>query len=206
MTANDRTIRKLEDLTEVDLQRLGALSDELRPPPAELMLELLRRMEDGTPENERLGMISVYEHSLQAATRAHRAGEDEEMVVIALLHDVADQLSPCNHDDVGAEILRPYVTEENYWLLKHHAIFQLFHIRQGTGLDRDVRDRYRDHPAYKPTVRFCAKYDQTAFDPDYEALPLTFFEPMVHRVISADRAKAFEARRFADSAAEEVLG
>src|SRR5690625_3995924 len=34
--------------------------------------------------------ISRYEHSLQAATRAYRAGEDEDMIVGALLHDIGD--------------------------------------------------------------------------------------------------------------------
>ena len=192
-------IRKLEDLTEADIQRMGELSEQLRPPPAEILLDLLRQMESaGTPEYAALGMVTVYEHSLQAATRAHNDGEDEEMIVVALLHDIADQLSPYNHDDVGAEILRPYISDNHYWMLKHHGIFQLFHINKGTH-QSNVRDQYRDHPAYKQTVRFCAKYDQTAFDPDYASLPLSFFEPMVARVINSQRARTFEAARFGDT-------
>ena len=190
-------IRKLEDLTEADIQRMDELSEQMRPPPAEILLDVLRRMESvGTAEHTELSMVTVYEHSLQAATRACNDGEDEETIVVALLHDIADQLSPYNHDDVGAEILRPYISDNHYWMLKHHGIFQLFHIRKGTDQDRNVRDQYRDHPAYKQTVRFCAKYDQTAFDPDYESLPLSFFEPMVMRVINPERARAFEAARF----------
>lgn len=190
-------IRKLDDLTEADIERMDELAEQMRPPPAEILLALLRDMERvGTGEYTELDMVTVYEHSLQAATRAHRAGEDEEMVVVALLHDVADRISPYNHDDVGAEMLRPYISDNHYWMLKHHGIFQLFHIRKGTDQDRNVRDQYRDHPAYKQTVRFCAKYDQTAFDPDYESLPLSFFEPMVARVIDPERARSFEAARF----------
>ncbi|MGZ4482493.1 MAG: peptidase, partial [Gaiellales bacterium] len=34
--------------------------------------------------------VSRYEHSLQAATRAHRDGRSEEYVVAALLHDLGD--------------------------------------------------------------------------------------------------------------------
>ena len=34
--------------------------------------------------------ISRLEHSLQSATRALRAGENEEMIVAALLHDIGD--------------------------------------------------------------------------------------------------------------------
>ena len=38
--------------------------------------------------------ISRLEHSLQSATRAHKNGESEEMVVAALLHDIGDELAP----------------------------------------------------------------------------------------------------------------
>lgn len=34
------------------------------------------------------------------------------------------------------------------------------------------------------TVDFCANYDQCSFDPDYDWLPLTFFEPMVREVLA----------------------
>ncbi len=63
-------------------------------------------------------------HSLQAATRAMRAGEDEEMVVCALVHDVGDVLAPANHSEVAAAIVRPYVSERNHWIMKHHGVFQ----------------------------------------------------------------------------------
>ena len=72
-------IRKLEDLTEADIQRMDELSEQMRPPPAEILLDVLRRMESvGTAEYAELSMVTVYEHSLQAATRACNDGEDEE--------------------------------------------------------------------------------------------------------------------------------
>ena len=48
--------------------------------------------------------IDRLEHSLQTATRAHQAGEDEEYVVCALLHDIGDILGPRNHADIAAAI------------------------------------------------------------------------------------------------------
>src|SRR6476619_2246461 len=41
--------------------------------------------------------VDRLQHSLQAATLAHRAGEDEEYVVCALLHDIGDTLGTYNH-------------------------------------------------------------------------------------------------------------
>jgi predicted HD phosphohydrolase len=62
-------------------------------------------------------------HSLQTATLAHRDGQDEEYVVCALLHDIGDTLGSYNHADVGAVLLEPFVSAENHWMVKHHAIF-----------------------------------------------------------------------------------
>jgi predicted HD phosphohydrolase len=131
--------------------------------------------------------VSRYEHSLQAATRAHRAGEDEEMVVAALLHDVGDVLAPANHSEVAAAVLRPYVSDRVYWIIKHHGIFQGYYYNHHFGEDRHLRDRFKDHEWYDDTVRFCADYDQVSFDPAYDPEPLEFFEPMVRRLLAQPR-------------------
>ena len=39
-------------------------------------------------------MINRFAHSLQSATRAYRDDNDEEYVVMALLHDLGDGLAP----------------------------------------------------------------------------------------------------------------
>ena len=33
---------------------------------------------------------------------------------------------------------------------------------------------------------FCHRWDQSSFDPDYESLPLEFFEPMVCRIFARE--------------------
>ena len=47
-----------------------------------------------------------------------------------------------------------------------------------------VRERYRDSPYFDATVEFCEKWDQTAFDPDYDTLPIEHFESMVEVVLN----------------------
>ncbi|MDJ1137510.1 HD domain-containing protein [Streptomyces iconiensis] len=131
--------------------------------------------------------VTRLEHSLQSATRAHRAGEDEETVVCALLHDIGDVLAPANHSQAAAALLRPYVSERNHWIVKHHGLFQGYYYFHHTGGDRDARERYRDHAYYQATVDFCAHYDQNCFDPAYDWEPLEFFEPMVRRVLRRPR-------------------
>lgn len=123
-------------------------------------------------------------HSLQTATRALRDGQDEEYVVCALFHDVGDTLGPYNHFDIAAAILKPFVSEANLWMVQHHGIFQGYYFFHHLGLDRDMRERFRGHEHFARTEAFCALYDNPAFDPKAETLPLSEFEPMVRRVFA----------------------
>ncbi len=122
-------------------------------------------------------------HSLQTATRAHRAGKDEEYVVCALLHDIGDMLGTYNHGAVAAAILKPFVSEANQWMLANHTDFQGYYYFEHVGLDKNRREVHRDSPYYEHTREFIDEYDMPAFDPDYDTLPLEFFEPMVRRVM-----------------------
>jgi predicted HD phosphohydrolase len=172
------------------------------------------RMEDGTPEELSLivreahahseahlvdnvlgllkGMIGPtlgyrvdrYEHSLQTATRAHRDGARIDVVVGALLHDIGDVIAPANHSELAAAVLAPYLDDETVWVVRHHGVFQGYHYWDKIGFDRDAREKYRGSPYFDAAAHFCAEWDQTAFDPDYDTLPLEFFEPMVREVFA----------------------
>lgn len=123
-------------------------------------------------------------HCLQTATRAHRDGKDDEYVVCALFHDVGDTLGSYNHADVAAVLLEPFVSEANHWMVKHHAIFQGYYFFHYLGMDRDMRNNYKDNPHFGRTLEFVTKYDSPAFDPEAETLPLSYFEPMVRKVFA----------------------
>jgi predicted HD phosphohydrolase len=69
-------------------------------------------------------------------------------------------------------------------LVKHHGLFQGYYYFHFYGRDRNERDRYKDHPAYQLTVDFCERWDQQSFDPSYDTLPLSFFEPMVRKIFA----------------------
>ena len=94
--------------------------------------------------------VDRLEHSLQTATRAYRAGEDDEYVVCALLHDIGDTLGSYNHADVAAAILKPFVSEENHWLVEKHAVFQGYYFFHYLGLDRDAPRRVPRPPVVRP--------------------------------------------------------
>ena len=146
--------------------------------PARLMASL-EGLEESLPGYQ----VTRLEHSLQSATHAYNAGEPEEMVVAALLHDIGDELAPASHSEMAAAILRPYVSDRIYWIIKHHGLFQTYYYNHHFGRDRNARDRYKDHEWYQDGVDVCENYDQNCFDPDFESKPLEFFRPMLERVM-----------------------
>ena len=128
--------------------------------------------------------VDRYTHSLQTATRAMKDGRDDEYVVCALLHDIGDTLGPANHFDIAAAILKPWVSAENLWMVQNHGIFQGYYFFHHLGLDRHLRDQFEGHPSYERTAEFCALYDNPAFDPKGETLPISEFEPALRKVFA----------------------
>lgn len=180
---------RMDQSTREDWQILGAEFMELaRQLPDRVIahLQLLQGDFGGFP-------IDRYQHCLQTATRALRDGRDEEYVVCALLHDIGDTLGSFNHPDIAAAMLQPFVSEENLWMVKHHGIFQGHYFFHHVGMDRDMREQFRDHPCYERTAEFCALYDNPAFDPDGETLPIEHFEPMLRRVFATPRRSIYQA-------------
>jgi predicted HD phosphohydrolase len=168
--------------TREDYELLEKLEAEFAASTADRVLEQLRGLAGSLGGYK----IDRLEHSLQSATRAYRDEADEEMVVAVLLHDIGDLLSPHNHSALAAEVLRPYVSERTYWIVRQHGLFQSYYYAHHFGNDRNARDRYIDHEWYQDTVDFCERWDQSSFDPEYESLPLEFFEPMVRRIFARE--------------------
>ncbi|MCP5080171.1 MAG: HD domain-containing protein [Alphaproteobacteria bacterium] len=171
---------RMEDGTKEEFQHLMALEEEFNVDLVDRVLGHLKLLDVDWGGYR----INRYQHSLQSATRAYNDGADEEMVVAALLHDMGDIISPYNHGELAAAVLKPFVSERVHWITANHCTFQGYYYNQHLGGDRHARDRFKDHPWYDDCVDFCHKYDQVAFDPDYDTKPLEFFEPMVRRLFA----------------------
>jgi len=128
--------------------------------------------------------ITRLEQSLQTATRAYNDNADEEMVVAALLHDIGDELAPLNHSEYAAAVLKPYVSEKTHWIIQKHGEFQMYYYAHHLGKNKNQRDKYKDHKYYKDAVKFCEKWDQASFDPNFKSMTLEDFAPMVKKVFS----------------------
>jgi predicted HD phosphohydrolase len=174
---------RMDESTAADWSLIGAQFENFAAALPGRMLADLRAMNDN-PCGFPLDRLS---HSLQTATRALRDGRDDEYVLCALLHDIAEPIGSRNHPEVAAAMLRPFVTEANCWMVEQHGLFQGYYYFDKVGGDRTARERFRGHPHFERTAEFCALYDQLSFDPAYPSEPLEVFAPLVERILSSPR-------------------
>lgn len=137
--------------------------------------------------------INMYSHGLQAATLAMQAGEDEEFVVVCLLHDIGFSIAGPSHGEFSAALLRPYISEQRRWVLEMHQLFGFPHMHDHPDVTHDERAAFSGHPHFAATADFVARFDQNAVDPTIPILPIAAFAPLVHRVFArppGQRAKS----------------
>jgi len=141
------------------------------------LVERCSAIEDGSG-------VTQKEHCLQTATRALRDGAGEELVVAALLHDAGKIYDGANHGAIAAEILRPHVSRDTYEVIRNHMTFEARFYGAQLGIDPLAYRSMERESWYPLAMRFTGEWDQRSFDPEYETLPLSYFEPMVRRIFA----------------------
>lgn len=147
------------------------------------MLALLPRLSG----KARLFRIDQLQHSLQAATRARRAGAPDETVFIALCHDLGKLWSWKEHARIGAELLRPHVSEQGYRLLLAHDSFRKRPFRRDRASAEKLQDDLRRSGCYELAREFALEWDYPSFDRSYASLPLEAFEPLLEAFLARPR-------------------
>src|SRR5439155_12085506 len=71
--------------------------------------------------------VTQLEHGLETATMAERAGMDVDIVVAALCHDMGKVISTPNHSAIAAEMIKPFVSADAYWMVSVHQDFEGIH-------------------------------------------------------------------------------
>ena len=185
-TGTTGTFTRMDHSTAEQWTVIGRETVRNQPRVAERVLGLLRSLDEITDGFS----TDQLTHCLQTATLAERAGADDEVVVAALCHDVGKAISVPNHPAISAEIIKPYVRPEVYDMIRVHQDFQGRHYYAHFGADPDARERYRDELSadeWALAERFADEWDQVAFDPAYDTLPLEHFEPLVRRITARAR-------------------
>jgi predicted HD phosphohydrolase len=175
MSQDRASFTRMDRSTKEEWMKIGRATLDLQPTVADRVLGMLRsfdRLHAGFG-------VSQLHHALQTATMARRANATDEVVLIALCHDVGKYVSIANHAAIAAEILQPYVSEHAYRVVLTHQDFQGRHYYEYFGKSRELRDKYRGEPWFALAEQFTDEWDQAAFDPAYPILPLEEFEPLV---------------------------
>jgi predicted HD phosphohydrolase len=184
MDAMADTFTRMDESTAEQWAVIGAETAKNQGRVAEGILDLLRSLAtitDGFSTDQ-------LTHCLQTATMAERDGADDEVIVASLCHDIGKAISVPNHPAIAAAILKPYVRPEVHDMIRVHQDFQGRHYYAHFGGDPDAREKHRDElePAtFKLAEQFADDWDQQAFDPSYDTLPLEHFEPLVRKVFAA---------------------
>lgn len=102
--------RALSEATPQDWTIIDRAEREYRRQygPGHGLLKILASIADGDPMG---APVNLYAHSLQTATRVLKAGGDDELVMIALFHDLPEAFTDNDHGLVAAQILAPWISE-----------------------------------------------------------------------------------------------
>jgi predicted HD phosphohydrolase len=185
MTTTDAptTFTRMDESTAEQWAAIGRETFEHQGRVADRVVGMLRSLAEITDGFA----VDQLTHSLQTATRAERAGADDEVVVASLCHDVGKAVSVPNHPVIAAEILKPYVRDDVYQMIRAHQDFQGRHYYHHFGGDPDAREQYRGEPWSALAEQFADEWDQVAFDPAYDTLPLEHFEARLREVFGKPR-------------------
>jgi predicted HD phosphohydrolase len=174
------TFTRMDQSTAEQWAVIGKETYEHQGRVAESVLEMLRSLA-GITDGFAVDQLT---HSLQTATLAERAGADPDVVFASLLHDIGKAVSVPNHPEIAAANIKPYVREDVYHMIRAHQDFQGRHYYAHFGADPDAREKYRGESWYELAEQFADEWDQIAFDPDYDTLPLEHFEPLVREKLA----------------------
>jgi len=179
------TFTRMDESTAEDWAQIGAATSENQSRVADQILGLLaslEHIEDGF-------ICDQLTHALQTATMAEADEAPDEVIFAALCHDIGKAISVPNHASISAEIIKPYVDDDVYQAILHHQDFQGRHYYHHFGGDRNMREVHSDASWFALCEQIVDDWDQMAFDPERETLPLAHFEPLVRRVTA--QAKMF---------------
>ena len=159
---SEASIRRLDDATAAQWAAAddAAVSFDLAAPDRIMaLLGLLDGVYDGFAVDQLV-------HACQTATRAERAGADEELVAAALLHDVGMLAGHDSHDRIAAELLRPHVRRDVYEAVRHHQDFASRYSSPAFGSDPDLRNRWRDQTWFAIAEQLIDEWDVLSFNPE----------------------------------------
>jgi len=150
--------------------------------------------------------VTQRDHALQCAALASAAVADGELVLAALLHDLAHLVTPegrdaphHHHGHAGGTLVRPFAPARVAWVLEHHvaakrylcAVDPVYFERlspasvhslraQGGPLGTEELTALEAHPWFGDALRL-RRWDEEAKDPEARVPPLAAWVPLLEK-------------------------
>lgn len=158
--------------------------------------------------------VTMAQHMLQAARCAEQAGQSEELIVAALLHDIGhftsefgtyspDDTEDRHHEDAGGDVLAPFFPPRVVDCVRYHVAAKRYLCAtrpeyfnklspasvhtlslQGGPMDTEEVASFERNPHLKDIVKVRA-YDEAGKRADMVTPPFAHYAPMVQRVVDA---------------------
>lgn len=156
--------------------------------------------------------VTMAQHMLQAARFAEQAGQPDEVIVAALLHDIGhftsefgtyspDDTEDRHHEDAGGDILAPFFPPRVADCVRHHVAAKRYLCAtrpeyfnklspasvhtlglQGGPMNADEVAAFERHPHLKDIIKVRV-YDEAGKREDMQTPPFAYYAPMVQRVV-----------------------
>ena len=101
--------------------------------------------------------INRIDHSRQTASFEERDRADIELIVVALIHDVGNELEPQNHFQVYAKIIQSLSLDEVTWVLQMHGLFYKYCYVDKLSLEKNCRDIFSEYKLLYAAAKFRQK-------------------------------------------------
>lgn len=170
--------------------------------------------------------VTMAEHMLQAAHCAEQAGQPEEVIVAALLHDIGhftgafgtyspDDTEDRHHEDAGGDLLAPFFPPRVVDCVRHHVAAKRYLCAtrpeylhklspasvhtlglQGGPMQPDEVAAFERNPHCKDIVKVRV-YDEAGKRVDVRTPAFAHYAPMLQRVVDAHGAGVLRGRHSA---------
>jgi len=171
---------RMQDGTKEDWAIIGAAHKEHFYKTPDTIMDMLKSLENVT-----VGFAcDQLQHCLMTGTLARADNATDEEVVIAVLHDIGKAVNIPNHGAIGAELMRPYISDDAYHAIYNHQHFQGKYYYDYMGANPKMRDDCKEKSWYGLAEKLVDRWDAPAFDPDFKVDPIESFEPLIQKTFA----------------------
>lgn len=143
---------------------------------ADLFLLLLGQLSEVYDAGDR-GAVDQLHHCLQTATRAGHAGADDELVAVALLHDVFRVIAPASHGEALSEAIGDRLTHDRVQVVRYHSVWQ------HDALHATTRAAVFGAESWYADACRLGEWDAASFDAAYPSRTLGSFVPLLRQLL-----------------------